>query len=248
MLGLGGGLPPPVATSFAALLSDFWDWTGRRPTPSFLFRGQGEDVAIRPKIGRDGYNYSQSRERLMFNAFKDGSRPFLAQFPRSEWEWLALAQHHGAPTRLTDWSTNPLVAMWFAVTSYPLDRDAVIFSLDTSRTDVLTVNSTTGDVSDGTRIDHPLSPTKGVYLLETAPVSPRITTQRGIFTSHGSPETELPIPSGEKFTVPKGLRGEMQGQLLDFGIDASHIFPDLDGLCLTLDWRFRSGKGFSALT
>lgn len=251
ILGLGGGASTPSPASgktFSDLLAAFWDWTGDRPTPSFLFRGQGEDLPIRPKIGRGDYGYSHARERAMFNAFKVGARPLLPQRPETDWEWLALAQHHGAPTRLTDWSTNPLVAAWFAVTSYPLDKDAVIFALDTARTDILTVDVQTGAVSNGTKIIDPIEPKDGVYLLETAPVSPRITTQRGIFTSHGSPETPFVVDLPDKFIIPKEMRGEMQSQLLDFGIDASHVFPDLDGFCRTLDWRFRSGKGFSALS
>jgi hypothetical protein len=33
---------------------------------------------------------------------------------------------------------------------------------------------------------------------------------------------------------------------MDLGVDASHIFPDIDGLCRVLDWRMRTGKTFSA--
>lgn len=238
----------PATTSFADLLARFWEWTAQRPNPAFLFRGQGEDVPIRPKIGRPDYKYRRSREHQMFEAFKQRARPFVAQRPDNDWEWLALAQHHGAPTRLTDWSTNPLVACWFAVTSYPLDKDAVVFALDTGRSDLKTVDTRTDKVSDGTKVAHPLEPLTNVYLVETSPISPRISTQRGIFTAHGAPDADFDVPPNEKFVIPQGLRGEMQGQLLDFGIDAAHIFPDLDGLCRTFDWRFRSGKGFSAFS
>jgi hypothetical protein len=99
----------------------------------------------------------------------------------------------------------------------------------------------------GPRVDGPFSVTKGVYLIETAPVSARITTQRGIFTVHGNPTVPLGVPKEHSFDIQRRLRPEFQGRLLDPGIDASHIYPDLDGLCKTLDWKLKSGRGFSPI-
>ena len=229
------------------LWKDFWAWTERHAAGTYLFRGQADNSPILPKIGRAGYGYAPARERAMFDAFERASRPFVQGHALTLFETLALAQHHGAPTRLVDWSTSPLVAAWFAVSSYPSATDAAVFALDPTSSAVTILDAKTCKTSTGTSLTDPMLVSSGVYLFETAPVSARITTQRGIFTLHGDPTIAMPVPASETFDIPGGLRDAFQSRLLDLGIDASFIFPDLDGLCRTLDWRMKSGKGFSSI-
>lgn len=53
--------------------------------------------------------------KIMLEEFKKQAEKYLEIEPKNNFEWLFLAQHYGLPTPLLDWSTDPLVALFFAM-------------------------------------------------------------------------------------------------------------------------------------
>ncbi len=95
----------------------------------WLFRGQGnEKWGLVPKAGREPYN--KMNDKQYFEAWRRRAIEYIGKENYTDWEWLALAQHHGLATRLLDWSINPLVAAYFSV-SNDYECDGAIFAFKT---------------------------------------------------------------------------------------------------------------------
>jgi hypothetical protein len=82
-----------------------------------LFRGQLDNYPLLPKLFRAPNTPSvvQEAERKMLAFLKQASPHLTPSRPENDWDWLSLGQHYGMSTRMSDWSANPLVALFFAV-------------------------------------------------------------------------------------------------------------------------------------
>lgn len=177
------------------------------------------------------------------------------------WNWLALAQHHGLPTRVLDWSYSPLIALHFALenyTEFDNGADAAIWSVDLEalkntlpekdnirekflRDEAFAFNIETLEQL-WTSFDDLTSDTEDDFLIFFEPPSfnDRLINQYALLSTTRNPET---IVSEwlkrhnnlyRRIIIPNSVKWEFRDRLDQINITERIIYPGLDGLCMWL--------------
>jgi FRG domain len=214
-------LKSPAFTRYFTEPRGRWVFRGHSNATYHLIPSVGR--ATLPKMSRERY------EKDLLKIFCREATGYADVSPANPWEWLSLAQHHGLPTRLLDWTYNPLAALYFAVSAEG-KSDGKLFALHAPRS-----------ASDQDLATHPFQINTQIKVFPNI-ISPRIRAQEGLFVA--CPKVEVPLDKNlradwklETYVIPSSAKKDLRYELFRLGVHESSLFPDLDGLGARLKWQ-----------
>ncbi len=224
-----------------------------------LFRGHNNFMwELLPKIAREDFVFiSKSDSELkMIETFKRYARQYLSKEIKNEWDYFALAQHYGMATRLLDWTTNPLAALWFCVNKPSKVEYGALWILQLEANDYLKASEIESYKTKKPWIEihnpfksldyySPLTTTNSIIVFQPHLLDQRIINQNGWFTVHQKNENNkyFDLTSDAKFSsrlikilVPNNTFTEIRSKLDTLGVNQMTLFPDLEGVSKYSEW------------
>lgn len=219
-------------------LFEFLDATGPESRHEIvLFRGQKSLDPLLPKIARHDPSINTIKlERHMLAELRRTGGSVFPHDGASDLDLLVRAQHFGMATRLLDWTSNPLIAVWFACMDCDPRRASYVFVFDPDDENPPTTNE----------IEDPFSTTR-TSIFKPNLNNPRIIAQSGWFTLHAfskSSKSFVPLDRNKLlmnqvscYKISPSDRGCILDDLNHLGVNAQTVFPDASGLCKHLNWK-----------
>jgi hypothetical protein len=193
----------------------------------------------RSNLAEIGYDNWKIFQDDILSKFKKYALPYLGSRPESQHDWLIIAQHHGVPTTLLDWTTNPLKALFFAIEDPSLDdEDGAVWAFEprTYLEDFTLLPSLLG-------YDY----LRDFLCYFPAHITPRVIAQESCFTFFPLRPSAKPVPPLEnikyykdevvklvKFRIPGESKEMCRHELAKLGISHRSIFPGLDGVAISI--------------
>jgi hypothetical protein len=232
---------------------DSWDPRLLRHRSPCLFRGVSQTrFSTRTSLASLGGQF-WDLEYHVLRAFRKYATREQVPFD-DDWNWIALGQHHGLPTRLLDWTYSPYVAMHFATSELAhYDSDGAILvvnyhaAADTLPVALRSILSDTGShvfttellrrYASGLRdFDRINAGENFMLFFEPPSLDERITNQFAVFSMMSS--ARMTFDSwlrdapylGRKLVIKSGLKWEIRDKLDQANITERVLFPGLDGL------------------
>jgi hypothetical protein len=237
---------------------------------NWAFRGQADSSwVLNNAIERTSFiHYHKGIEAEFVAEFERGARNYLLkdETPQHLIEWLALMQHHGAPTRLLDLTRSPFIASYFAFeSSYENQENGVaiwginINYLKNRSLEILSEEFGQALKENKNLINEDLfekifyqNDKKLVFPVEPFRMNRRYSLQQSVFISTGISDVPLMdqlhflgdsiAQAVVKIELPSECKKQALRELLQMNLHRASLFPDLDGYALSLRLRYDSMK------